>query len=451
NPFFYEWKIVPITDIPLGKAGILTSKVGSSLPEESFLADEGQKGIRRQVLGPGKYRLNPEGYKIDIIEALFIDIGFVGVVTSLDGETPPKDSFAGPGQRGVRQDILQPGLYYINPKQYKVDIVEIGINQISLLGALESEQMMQSKGAGLLKERREKTNIQVEKHIAFPSKDGFEIHVDTTVEFELLPPNISAIFSHYGNLEAVINKIILPQILSVSRLKGSDYGARDFIVGEGREKFQNDFADKLEKTLEAKDIEILSAMIRHVTVPRQILQPIQDASVAKERDLTNQEKQSTAKKLAELNTERSLIEQRTEQIQQETKKLKAEIQADQHKEVAEINADTEKKVSMIAKETALVLADVKRKLGKAEAQALQLIGEAKAKGLGLFVTAFKDPQAYTYYNLSELLPNDMRIKILYAGDGTLWTDMTNPSPSEMGGLKILGTIPPSPPVAQKKK
>ena len=32
------------------------------------------------------------------------------------------------------ENILQPGLYYINPKQYKVDVIEVGLNQVSLLG-----------------------------------------------------------------------------------------------------------------------------------------------------------------------------------------------------------------------------------------------------------------------------------------------------------------------------
>ena len=59
-----------------------------------------------------------------------------------------------------------------------------------------------------------------------------------------------------------------------------------------------------------------------------------------EQDLTNQEKQNTAKKLAELNTELSLIGQRRDQVAQETEKLKALIQADEEKQVAEIRGDT---------------------------------------------------------------------------------------------------------------
>jgi len=57
--------------------------------------------------------------------------------------------------------------------------------------------------------------------VEFPSRDGFEISLDMTVQFELLPKDIAWIFRSYGDLPALIDKIIMPQILSVSRLKGS--------------------------------------------------------------------------------------------------------------------------------------------------------------------------------------------------------------------------------------
>lgn len=106
NPIFYEWKIVPATKIPAGKVGIVTSKVGTELPAGEFLADKGQKGVWKRVLGPRVYRLNPLGYKIDIVDAVSIPIGYVGVVTSLSGAKAPEGSFADVGQKGVRADIL---------------------------------------------------------------------------------------------------------------------------------------------------------------------------------------------------------------------------------------------------------------------------------------------------------------------------------------------------------
>jgi hypothetical protein len=396
NPVFFDWEIVPAVVIPAGKVGVVTSKVGDELPDGVFIAGPGQKGIQRGVIGPGKYRLNPYGYTVEIVDAISIPMGYVGVITGLSGEQAPEGQFATPKQKGIRSDILQPGLYYVNPKEIKVDVLEIGVNQVSLLGKLGGavitkaplasqnaavEALSQRALADQMDKRREymreqgsrskmagqamsmemdyaqvaeaapsavpgrpltharsmggEAVLSLNQFVEFPSRDGFEISLDMTVEFELLPEMIAWIYQAYGDLPAVVDKIIMPQILSVSRLKGSAYRAKDFIVGEGREKFQNDLTESLQHALEDKRIVIHNALIRHVNVPEQILSPIQEASIAIEQDLTNKEKQNTARKQAELNTEQGLIEQRREQVAQETEKLRAEIKADQERQVAQ--------------------------------------------------------------------------------------------------------------------
>jgi hypothetical protein len=134
NPVFTDWVITNIVVIPAGKFAIVTSKVGKNPPEGEFMANDDEKGIWKRVLGPGKYRMNPHGYNIELVDAAPIPIGYAGVVTSLSGKKAPEGEFAAFGQKGVMGDILQPGLYYLNPKQYLVNMLEIGVNQVSLLG-----------------------------------------------------------------------------------------------------------------------------------------------------------------------------------------------------------------------------------------------------------------------------------------------------------------------------
>jgi hypothetical protein len=496
NPILYEWEIVPAVVIPAGKVGILTAKFGAELPDGVFLADEGQKGIRRGVLGPGKYRLNPYGYTVDIVDAISIPIGYAGVITSLSGTQPPDGAFAGPGQKGVRSDILQPGLYYVNPKELKVDVLEIGVNQVSLLGKVGGavitkaplasqnvavEALSQRALADQAEKRREylareraagaiqwmmpemdyattdspmpsavpgrkpqpapvvggEAMLSLNQFVEFPSRDGFEISLDMTVEFELLPEHIAWIYRTYGDLPAVVDKIIMPQILSVSRLKGSAYRAKDFIVGEGREKFQTELTDALRHALSDKRIIIHNALIRHVNVPDQILSPIQQASIAVEQDLTNKEKQNTARKQAELNIEVTLIEQRREQVAQETQKLRAEIKAGQEREVANIHAETLKKVAEIEKTTADVRAEKARVLGHAAAKVIELVEGEKAKGFEMKTSAFRDPQAFALWEFARALNPDVRVNILHAGPGTLWTDLERAGLGDLEGAVQL--------------
>ncbi len=489
DPILFQREIHKVVPIPPGKVGILTAKVGANLPEGEFLASKNQKGIRRSVLGPGKYRLNPYGYRIDVVDAISIPIGYAGVITSLSGRQSSEGGFAGANEKGVRRDILQPGLYYVNPKQYKTDIVEIGVNQVSMLGKagvqLSSKTQLDTKNVAMqrlqsnaLEQQKQKrwnylsktvsqalsrssdydvrqqqqalaqaekqylesdsaTAMVLPQYVEFPSRDGFQISLDMSVEIEMLPSDIAGIFSRYGDLPAVLDKIIIPQITSIARNKGSEYGAKDFIVGEGREKFQTELTKALATTLGKKKIIVHNALIRHVEVPDEIRQPIQQASIAVEQNLTNLEKQNTAKKLAQLNTEITLIEQRKQQVAQETEKIKAEIKADQEKQVAEIKAEAIKKVAEIAKETAGIDADTVRILAVAEADAMKMVEGEKAKGLQLKIAAYGDPVAYNMKELADKLKKDVKINIIHTGEGTLWTDLEKANAGELGGAVIM--------------
>jgi hypothetical protein len=111
--------------------------------------------------------MNPAGYQIDVVDAISIPIGYDGVVTSLSGTQTAPSEFAKAGEKGVRSDVLQPGLYFVNPREYKVDVLEIGVNQVSLLGkgggavitkALQASQnaAMQNLNLNLIQEQQAK-------------------------------------------------------------------------------------------------------------------------------------------------------------------------------------------------------------------------------------------------------------------------------------------------------
>jgi hypothetical protein len=515
NPINNDWRIVPVITIPAGNIGIVTSKTGKELAAGEILApDDESKGVWRRVLGPGTYRLNPEGYDINIVNAINIPIGYAGVVTSLAGKPAPVGKFAGPGEKGVLERILQPGLYYVNPRAYQVDVVEIGMNQVSIVGKsgtvvltkaqstsanglaelqkntlsaqsakradymnlnkdlgivaqgdaarLSQSQQMQNfsrqtakkpaadRKAAIDKIRSRKSSAEggmpapmalpppavqpsdsvafgMNQFVQFPSSDGFAIMLDMTVEFELMPESISRIYMLYGDLPAVVSKIILPQILSVSRMKGSGYKAREFIDGEGRQKFQKEMTDELVKILGEKKILVRNAIVRHVEVPSDILQPIQETSIAKEQDLTNKTQQETAKKQALLNTQLAMVEQYKRETEQETEKIVATIAANKDKEVAGIAADAQLKVAEINLKAAKIKADIVRTKGEAEAKAKFLVENERALGVKRRADVFKAPETLAELQFVESLGTDLSIRVLHSGEGTLWTDLKGSS------------------------
>lgn len=513
NPINNEWRIVKAQSVKVGQVAVVTSKTGKELPPGEILAaDEVSKGVWKNVLGPGTYRLNPEGYDVQALDAISIPIGYVGVVTSQAGKPAKKGSFAGPGEKGVMEKVLQPGLYYVNARAYQIDVVEVGMNQVSIVG--KSGTVVLTKGQlvnvnGALKELQENTLArQVERRddyvrsnrdsgilsqseasslnlaqkksppaasapgkrpgqdaemareikkrkqaplpqpkappadnvafgmnqfVQFPSSDGFSILLDMTVEFELLPENISRIFMLYGDLPAVVSKIILPQILSVSRMKGSDYKARDFIDGGGREKFQQEMTAELVRILGEKHILVRNAIVRHVEVPSEILEPIQQASIAKEQDLTNKTQRETAKKQAELNTELAMVQQLKKETEQETLKITATTAAEMKKDVAVIEAQAKLDVAKLDLERATVEAKIIRTRGEAEVKAKFAVENEKALGERRRAKVFKDSSTLADLVFAENMATNLEIRVIHAGEGTLWTDlkgaaMTIPAP-----------------------
>ena len=516
DPVTHDWRIVAAITIPAGSVGVVTSKNGRELaPGEILAPDRDSKGVWKDVLGPGRYRLNPEGYDVKVMSAINIPIGYVGVVTSQTGRPAAAGSFAGPGEKGVMEKVLQPGLYYVNPRAYQVDVVEIGMNQVSIVGKSgtvvltkaqsqsangldelqrmtlqkqvqkRAEYVTQNADLGIVDEDsarnfsnyaqstlgslsrapvarkvaaagwsdrkmkvREEAAMPAQQRanasqsqlpandsvafgmnqfVQFPSSDGFAIMLDMTVEFELMPEKISKIFMLYGDLPAVVSKIIMPQILSISRMKGSDYKAREFIDGEGRQKFQEEMTAELVRVLGEKHILVRNAIVRHVEVPEEILAPIQSAAVAKEQDLTNKTQQDTEKRRAELNTEIAKVDQLKREVEQETAKLVATVAAEMKKDVAEINAETKLKAAEIDLECAKIQAKITETRGSAEVKAKFLVENEEALGIKRRASAFKDPSLWADLTFADALNPAVNIRVIHSGEGTLWTDLKGAS------------------------
>ncbi len=489
DPIMHDVKVVPAINIPIGKVGIVTAKVGKSLaPGEIIAPDKSFQGVWRDVLGPGVHRLNPEGYKVDIVDAINIPFGYVGVVTAQTGKPAAPGDFAGSGEKGVLKDILQPGLYYINPRAYQVNVIEIGMNQVSMTGGEGSfiavKNRIESASDTLNEMSYNTLNTQLQNRasmladiappapaaapmrantaggrpaklakprlmgavsgaaeatapetpdmvysvggfVEFPSRDGFKILMDMTVEFELMPEHIARIYMLYGDLPQVVTKIILPQVLSVSRLKGSSYKAQDFIMGEGRETFQNNLRNELVATLREKSIVIHNAIIRNVTIPDNILKPIQEASLAVEQNLTNFSLQETAKIEAELNSQTAMIEQKRREIEQETRKLMAEINAKQQQAVRMIAAATELDVAKLHLQRSELEAKRAKLKGETDVQVAFLRNNELAQGVEMKAKALGESGVMADLQLIEKLNPAVKLQVIYAGDGTLWTDLRN--------------------------
>jgi regulator of protease activity HflC (stomatin/prohibitin superfamily) len=384
-----------VVEIEDGQVGLVESLSGDSLPQGEFIVHPGkdQKGIEENVLTPGKWRLNPFAYKITPIPATMIRPGFVGVVTRQTGEFPGEGALAEKGQRGIQKNVLQPGIYYLNPRIDKVEEIWVGYNEITLEG------------------------------VTFPSKDGFTIQLDISVVWGLLPKDVPGIINRFGNAQAVIDKIIRPQLESICRIEGSKYGAKEFIEGTSRELFQKTFTEQLVHETKTRNIDVLLGLVRDIHVPLELREPIQKAKIAAEEQLTKEEQRKTQVIQNELEELKAGVEKGVREVGAETEQKVANVKAEGARKVATIGGDKEVAIAEIRKKVAEIEAQRERILGKADAEVIELLQKAEADRFQKMVQAMGDPEAYANYIFATKLSDDLRIHLRYAGPGTFWTDL----------------------------
>ena len=439
-PIWWERTRVPDLVVGTGEVAIVISRMGQPLPAGEFLVEGDvsgpnrakHKGTLRRVLGPGRYRLNKYAFEHTLVKseqkkvgdnvkhAGWVDIptGYVGVVTNLAANERM-------GQKGgIQSDVLPPGIYAVNPFERQIDIIFVGYWETSIA----TKHRLGPDGKELLDESGEPEAL-AGSGIAFPSNDGFNIQLDFTAVWGLMPQDAPLVVDKFGSIEAAEQKVILPQSESISRISGSKMGANELLVGETRQQFQNDVSDHFQNVVKDKGLTLLYALVRHIYIPKDIRQPLQQGYVSDELKLTREEERTTKTAEGTLREAEKKVIQETEKVRVETAKMVAAAIAEGQKEVGEIEAETKQQVAAIEKQVAEFEAKKTEQLGRAKSTADQLMKEAQSQKFDLAVKAFGNAGAYTKWQFAEGLPEDIQLQLFYAGEGTLWTDLKGITPT----------------------
>jgi hypothetical protein len=454
NPVEYEWKIYPIVEIPAGdpqkwdwnedgslkdintapKIGLVSARQGKAPAAGSEVVDPGEKGIQKEVLTPGTYKINPLLYEVTVMPAVVVPPGSVGVVTRLIGDggevssatlTQIRASTTGPAtqpgathdpsaptrlvtgatQRGILKDIIQPGIYYLNPRMLKVTIVPVGYDQIAL-------------------DHSSNTGIR------FYSYDGYLVEADFTVVWGRAPADAPHIVANIGSSEKVEQNVIEPAMKAACQNEGAKYTAKELIQGSTRSKFQDDLSKSLEDQVKSRNVHVLLALIRNISIKdntgkdqtQGLLATIQNANIQIEVNLTKQQLTTTATVEAQLQQALKLVDVAKETVASETGIKVANLLADGQKQAAEIGAQRDVEVAKIELQIAQLDAQRTQILGKADADVVRLKAESEAKGAKMLVDALGSPQAYNNYIFAKNFePKELRL--IFAGPGTFWTDL----------------------------
>ncbi len=440
NPIYWERTIVPDVVILPGQIGVVTSKMGDPLPAGDFLVDgdlQGDRiaksrGILRKVFGPGRYRANPYAYEFKLIGSevamigsqekvsgwVEIPTGYVGVVT-MQADHPERGIVS-----GIQDQVLPPGLYPINPREQQIDIINIGFRE----SAIHVDPQRDAAGNEVHDAQGEPVAV-AETGISFPSNDGFSIQLDFSTIWGVMPDDAAEVVRTFGNIDAVETKVIEPQSESICRNNGAKLGAIELLVGDGREAFQRSVSEEFRSVLLEKRIKLLYGLVRHIYIPANVREPIQQGYIADELRLTRDEESRTARTEANLREAEKKVELEAERVRVDTDRMRSALLAEGERQAREIAAQTEQLIAKVDRDTAELNAQKAVMLGRATSAAKQMEEEATADKFRLAVEAFGSPGAYNRWEFAEQLPDELDLKLLYAGEGTLWTDLQNVQPT----------------------
>jgi regulator of protease activity HflC (stomatin/prohibitin superfamily) len=348
------------------------------------------------VLRPGRYAINAVVAKqgkgnagqarslnnyaeiIELHDPVTVPAGFRGVVTNLAGGMPQDPNTivlvpADKGKRGVEAQTLEAETYpeFSNPYITRVELVDC---------------------------RSQRFNLSSDGDMGFPSKDGFWVVLDGIIEFRVMPEKAADVYVVYNETnndtngtridEEVIKKVVLPNARSFCRLRGSDHSGREFISGDTRTKFQEDFQKELERNCESQGIEIIQALITKISPPQQIAQPVRDRQIAveKRKQFGRQLLQQESEKQLSIETELNQRLQALVGAQQQVIKITTEAQ--QAQEITIIDAKKRLRVAELELQAATDQAAATLARGTADAQVIEFQNEAEAAGWKTAVAAF---------------------------------------------------------------
>jgi uncharacterized membrane protein YqiK len=365
-PFIYDIDVVQLTMIPEGQIGLLSAADGQPLPADTTYAPEwsqetkgdmaqnaefflsqggGFKGPQSSVLAPGKYRINPKLFTVEIVPATTIDRAMVGVVKSNVGAPPAaptvqleagadvdSNKLVDKGNRGIWRDPILPGQSYLNTKAYEV-------TKISTRTHVVRYTVSQGQHLG----------IDEESEIMVRTSDGFTFPVDVRLEFSIQPQDAPLVVAIFGDDQEGMRAVMNSEVRGIFRNNAEDVKALDYVKQRSIQESQS--LEMLQAALSKKGISVSAVRI---------------GDVGDEKSLGTLLKTQTAREIA-------LQEQMTFQEQQraaEQKKLLTKTEQE---------AEEEKRLATASYEVKIAEQEQKQKIIEAEAEAQSIKIKALAQ------------------------------------------------------------------------
>jgi len=379
NPILFDVKLEDVIDIPENKIGVVTTKEGTPLPTgeiaggeisdhnmfqdpDKFIANGGNKGLQEQVLLAGRYFLNPRFVTVAIVDMSTVPIANVGVVIAyvgkegkdVTGDTFKHGNLVSKGEKGVWVDPLDPGKYPINPNTHK--IVNVPTANVVLNWA-----------TGKTEAHHLDANLST---ITVRSADGFKFNLDVSQIIHIPRNDAPKVIARFGDMSALVTQVLEPTIGNYFRNAAQGSDIIEFL--KNRSARQEEARNSISTALKEYNVGAVDTLIGDIVPPEELMRTLTDRKIAEQERTTYETQRQAQGVRQELEQAKALADTQARVVDAERKVTIAQFEASATVKFAEGNA---KSKTINAEADATVL----RTVGEAEGAKILAVGSAEAK------------------------------------------------------------------------
>jgi uncharacterized membrane protein YqiK len=397
NTFLFEIVMVPITQIHENKVGIVTTLDGEPLDKGeiagisvaghknyqdpmAFINAGGMKGLQEDVILAGTYYLNPWFVIVEQVDMIYIPIGYVGVVNSFvgpEGKDTTGDAFkhgniVKHNEKGVWEQPLDPGKHPVNIYTHAVEVVP---TTNIVLNWADSRTEAHELDKNLCT-------------ITVRSSDGFTFNLDVSQIIHIPRNEAPKVIARFGNMKNLVSQVLEPTIANYFRNSAQKSDVIEFLAN--RIQRQDDAKEHISRVLDNYNVVGVDTLIGDITPPAALMKTLTDRKLAEQEKITYEIQRNaqierkefeSAKAGADMQPE---VVKSTRQVEINTQMAASKVAASKGEaEAKTINAKADAEVRItIAKADA----EAKTVNAKADANATEVNGSAEAskiKAIGL--------------------------------------------------------------------
>jgi uncharacterized membrane protein YqiK len=389
NPFLFSVSLADAIDVPDDKIGIVMTREGNPLPggeiagptveghdmfqnPQAFIDAKGCKGLQEQVLLAGRYFINPRFATVELVNMVEVLIAHVGVViafvgkegTDVTGDSFRHGNLVSKGEKGVWVTPLDPGKYPINPYTHQVSSVP-------------TANVVLNWATGKTEAHKLDANLST---ITVRSADGFKFNLDVSQIIHIPRNDAPKVIARFGDMSALVTQVLEPTIGNYFRNAAQGSDIIDFL--KNRSVRQNEAREAISQALAEYNVGAVDTLIGDIVPPDQLMKTLTDRKLAEQERVTF-ETQRQAQAV------RQELEQATALAATQAKVVDAERQV----AIAEFNARATVKsaegTGQAKKINAEADANVLRTVGDAEAAKTKAVGAADAEVIRLKISSME--------------------------------------------------------------